>query len=151
MLEKLEPHEEPPRESTLRMRLILKYRLDENGNKSPKARIVMLGYFDRDRIQESTSSITNHDKRHWALTVTVRFMEGVLCSHGRRKRCVPARSQASARRLATTSTRTGGCSELEKAANGQVEAPVEGTSAFLQLEEHRGASPKIRPMLLDID
>ena len=48
VLEKLEPHEKPPRESILRMRWVLEYRLDENENKSPKARIVILGYLDLD-------------------------------------------------------------------------------------------------------
>ena len=36
------------RESTLGIRWILEYRLDENANKSPEARIVMLGCLDPD-------------------------------------------------------------------------------------------------------
>ena len=48
VLGQLEQHEKPPRESTLRMRWVLEYRLDENENKSPEARIVILGYLDLD-------------------------------------------------------------------------------------------------------
>ena len=48
VLVKLEPHEKPPREKVLRMRWVLEYRLDENENKTPKARIVFLGCLDPD-------------------------------------------------------------------------------------------------------
>ena len=34
--EKFGPHEKPPSESTLRMRLVLEYRLDENENSPPR-------------------------------------------------------------------------------------------------------------------
>ena len=66
---------------------------------------------------ESTSSITNGDKAHQTVTVTVRFMAGVLCRRGRRQRCVPARARASARPLGTTSTRNGSCSERGSGTN----------------------------------
>ena len=58
VLEKLEPHEKPPRESILRMRWVLEYRLDENENKSPKARIVILGYLDPDYENRPAASPT---------------------------------------------------------------------------------------------
>ena len=48
VLEKLEPHEKPPRESILRMRWVLEYRLDENEKKTPKTRIVIFNYLDPD-------------------------------------------------------------------------------------------------------
>ena len=41
VLEKRESHEKPPRESILRMRWVLEYRLDENENRTPKASIVI--------------------------------------------------------------------------------------------------------------
>ena len=41
VLEKLEQHERPPRESILRMRWILEYCLDENENRTPKPCIVI--------------------------------------------------------------------------------------------------------------
>ena len=46
VLETLEPHERPLRESRLRTRWVLECRLDENENKSPKSRIVTLRYLD---------------------------------------------------------------------------------------------------------
>ena len=58
VLEKLEPHEKPPRETILRMRWVLEYRLDENENKSPKARIVILGYLDPDYENRPAASPT---------------------------------------------------------------------------------------------
>ena len=58
VLEKLEPHEKPPRESILRMRWVLEYRLDENENKSPKARIVILGNLDPDYENRPAASPT---------------------------------------------------------------------------------------------
>ena len=58
VLEKLEPHEKPPRESILKMRWVLEDRLDENENKSPKARIVILGYLDPDYENRPAASPT---------------------------------------------------------------------------------------------
>ena len=59
VLEELEPHEKPPRASTLTMRRVLEYRHDENENKSPKPRIVILGYILNGT---ETSSISNYDE-----------------------------------------------------------------------------------------
>ena len=81
VLEKLESHERPPRESILRMRWVLEYRLDENQNKSPKARAVISGYLDPDHA----SSISNHDEKHQTAVVAIRIMFGILCSQGRRQ------------------------------------------------------------------
>ena len=58
VLEKLEPHEKPPRESILRMRWVLEYRLDDNDNKSPKGRIVILSYLDPDYANRPAASPT---------------------------------------------------------------------------------------------
>ena len=58
VLEKLEPHERPPRESFVRKRWVLEYRLDENKKKKPKARIVILGYPDPDSENRPAASPT---------------------------------------------------------------------------------------------
>ena len=43
VLEKLEPHEKPPRECKLRMRWVLEHRLDENEKKASQASHCNLG------------------------------------------------------------------------------------------------------------
>ena len=58
VLEKLEPHEKPPMESMIKMRWVLEYRLDENENKSPKARIVIFGYLEPDCENKPAASPT---------------------------------------------------------------------------------------------
>ena len=47
-----------PRESILKIRWVLEYRLDENENKSPKARIVILGCLDPDYENRPATSPT---------------------------------------------------------------------------------------------
>ena len=58
VLEKLEPHERPPRENMPRMRWILESRLNEDEKKSPKVFIVMLGYLDPDCEKRQAASPT---------------------------------------------------------------------------------------------
>ena len=58
VLEKLEPHENRPQESILRMRRILEYRLDVDQKESPKARILILGYLDPDHENRPVASPT---------------------------------------------------------------------------------------------
>ena len=106
LLEKLEPHEKPPRESILRMRWLLEYRLDENENKSPKARIVILGYLDPDYENRPAASPTM-TRNTRQLLFAIRCMDGILGSKGRREWSIPARPQSSTRSLGTASTRTG--------------------------------------------
>ena len=47
------------------MRWVLEYRLDEKANKSPKARIVVLGYLDPDSEKRPAASptVTNNTRQ----------------------------------------------------------------------------------------
>ena len=103
VLDKLKSYGRPRRESILRMRWILEFRPDEDEKMSPNARIVTLGYLDQEN--QNRPAVANHQ----AATVTVRVTDGLLCSQKRRQRCIPAESQATARPLGATSTRTGSC------------------------------------------
>ena len=118
VLEKQEPHERTPRESRLRMRWILEYRLDDNEIKSPKARIVMLAHQDPDNENRPAASPTM--TRNLKVTVAIRIMDGILCIQVRRQWSVPARPQTPTSSLDTTSSRTGGCSESGSRRNHEV-------------------------------
>ena len=51
-------------------------------------------------------------RMRWStVQMTIRIMDGIVCSQATRRWSIPARPQASARSLGTASTRTGGCSE----------------------------------------
>ena len=57
------------------MRWVLEYRLDENENKKPTARILILGFLDPDYENRPAASPTMTEK-HQTAFVAVRRMEG---------------------------------------------------------------------------
>ena len=105
VLEKLEPHEKPPRESILRMRWVLEYRLDENENKSPKARIVILGYLDLNYENRPAASPTMTRNTRQLLLQFGAWM-GFSASKGDVSGAFLQGPQSSTRSLGTASTRT---------------------------------------------
>ena len=144
VLEKLELHEKPPRESILRMRWVLEYRLDENENKSPKAPIVILGYFDPDYENRPAASPTmTRNTRQLLLQfgasmgfpaakgdVSGAFLQGRNLQ--RDLWVLPVPELAAALDVAP-----GEIMKLKKAAYGLVEAPVEWCiSISTVLKEH---------------
>ena len=50
---------------------------DENQNRSPKARVVILGYLDPD-YEKQTSSISNSDEKHQTVVVANWCMDGIF-------------------------------------------------------------------------
>ena len=144
VLEKLEPHEKPPRESFLRMRWVLEYRLDENENKTPKARIVILGYLD-----------PNYENRPAASPTMTRNTRQVLLQFGAWMGFSTAKGDVSGAVLqgrnlqrdlwvlpvpelaAALNVSPGEVMKSKKAAYGLVEAPVEWyISISTVLKEH---------------
>ena len=144
VLEKLEPHEKPPRESILRMRWVLEYRLDENDNKTPKARIVILGYLDPDYEHRPAASPTmTRNTRQLLLhfgawmgfsaakgDVSGAFLQGRNLQRDLWVLPVPERAAA-------LNVSPGELMKLREAAYGLVEAPVEWyISISTVLKEH---------------
>ena len=144
VLEKLEPHEKPPRESILRRRWVLEYRLDENENKTPKARIVIGCYLDPDYENRPAASPTmTRNTRQLLLQfgawmgfsvakgdVSGAFLQG---RNLQRDLWVPPVPELSA----ALSVSPGEIMKLKKAAYGLGEAPVEWyTSISTVLKEH---------------
>ena len=66
VLEKMKLHEKPPKESILKMRWVLEYRLDENEKKSRKARSVIFGYLDPgyENRPAASPTITRNTRLH---------------------------------------------------------------------------------------
>ena len=144
VLEKLEPHEKPPRESIVRMRWVLEYRLDENENKTPKARIVILGCLDPDCENRPAASPTmTRNTRQLLLQfgawigfsaakgdVSGAFLQGRNLQ--RDLWVLPVPELAAALKVSP-----GEIMKLKKAAHGLVAAPVEWyISISTVLEEH---------------
>ena len=144
----------------LRIRSVLAYRHDENTNKSPKARNVILGYLDDD-----------HENRPAALPTVTRNTGQLLLQFGSwtgysaakgyvSGAFVPVRSQTptrswvpTVRKLAAALNVTPGVTmKLKKAPYGPVEAPVEWyISMSSVLEEGGWRRLKSDPLLFDID
>ena len=144
VLEKLEPHENPPRESILRVRWVLEYRLDENENKSPKARIVILGYLDPDyenrpaaspTMTRNTRQLLLHFGAWMGFSAAKGDVSGAFLQGRNLQRdlwVLPVPELAAALDVAP-----GEIMKLKRAAYGLVEAPVEWyMSISTVLKEH---------------
>ena len=119
-------------ESILRMRWVLEYRLDENENKTPKARIVILGYLDPDSENRPAASPTmTRNTRQQLLQfgawmgfsvakgdVSGAFLQGRNLQRDLWVQLVPELAAA-------LNLSPGDIMKLKKAAYGLVEAPVE--------------------------
>ena len=113
------------------MRWVLEYRVDENENKSPEARIVILGYLDPDYENRSAASATvTRNTRQLLLQLGARmcfsaakgYVSGAFMQGRKLQRdlwVLPAPELAAALNVSP-----GEVMKSKKAAYGLVEAPV---------------------------
>ena len=139
------------------MHWIQEYRLDENENTSPKARVVILGYLDPDNQNRPVASPTM-TRNTRQVTEVIRIMDVILCSQGKRGAflqgrrlqrdlwVLPVPELAAALNLAP-----GEIMKLRKATYGLVEAPVERYISMSTVLEERGWRRLKSDPLLDTD